>query len=74
MKLASFYCQYCKKVLRKQFESQESIPMKIKCDCNAEAKRQFNNLITSKEPETVSAALQTMLYSGLPSGRDKAVI
>jgi hypothetical protein len=42
--------------------------------CHKKLVRQFGEIETDRENENVSAAIQTMMYSKMPSQRDKAII
>jgi len=75
MKKAQYKCQDCNWSNSLNFDLSAKIPLSTKCpSCGKTAYRSFNSTSLSKESETVSAAIQTMLFSSLPSGKDKAVV
>jgi hypothetical protein len=75
MKSATYECEECKKVVTLRFTPEDRISLSIDCrhGCHAAMHRSFDKMETNIESESVSAAAQTMLWSNLPSGRQKAV-
>ena len=72
MKQATYKCDSCKSNII--LIVKDKFPIFTECEkCQKPAFRLFKDTEITKEPENVSAAIQTMLYSKLPSGRDKAV-
>lgn len=71
MKRANYICE-CGKITGKIFQLKEFIPISIVCECGKQAKRNFN-ITLEKETDNISYAIQKMLHSSLPSGKDKVV-
>lgn len=44
------------------------------CGAKQSSKRTFKGIGYDREPETVSNAMQTMMWGGMPSGKDKALV
>jgi len=74
MKTGTYKCQApeCGKVFTKTYLPDDFVLVSVMCDCGGMAFRTFGHVDFTKEPDTVSTAIQTMMYSSLPSGRDKA--
>ena len=74
MKIVTFKCENCGNEYKVEYKTEEKIPFYICCKCTKKAKRYYNEIVIEKELENVSAAAQTMLYSSLPSGKNKVNI
>jgi len=67
--IVSYYCEHCDKTFsRKQIQSPA---FTTDCECGHKATRTYKNITSTKEDENVSAAIETMKYSSLPSGKNK---
>jgi len=71
MKNLTFQCK-CGYSFTLNFNTQDKLPFSVLCQkCKNQATRCFNNINLNKENDNVSAAIQTMLFSTLPSGKNK---
>jgi len=68
--IISYKCNLCKKEFQKNMATPESETI---CSCGYKAKRLYKNIDTETENSNVSSAIRTMMFSSLPSGKDKAV-
>jgi len=67
--IVTYKCAKCgKKTIEK---TKPPVKVTIQCDCGSTAVREFNNISLDKEDDNVSAAINTMLWSKLPSDKDK---
>lgn len=73
MKIVTYMCKECGASIKREY-ADEKVEFSVQCECGGKAIRQFNNITTGKENENVSAAIQTMLYSKLPSDKEKRLI
>ena len=72
MKRATYKCDICQSTIL--LIVKDKFPMTTLCEkCQKPAYRIFTDTEITRESENVSAACQTMLWSSLPSGKDKAV-
>jgi hypothetical protein len=70
MKRVSYHCK-CGNEFSVHTEKPQ---MMMTCpSCHKEVRRDFGNISSQVESAQVSAAIQQMLYAGMPSGKDKAV-
>jgi DNA-directed RNA polymerase subunit RPC12/RpoP len=75
MRVVTYTCDSCSATFQKAYKPEESIKFEVQCEkCHSSAKRQFHNITTSIEDETISTAKEIMKYSTLPSGKQKKVI
>lgn len=69
---ALYKCESCG--LEFWYESTK-LPFSVDCKkCKSKSKRTFKGIGFDREPETVSNAMQTMMWGSLPSGKDKALV
>jgi hypothetical protein len=73
MKFVSYQCEKCNKIIKKSYNSNEKVLFTVSCDCGNNAIRLYKNIVSQKEDENVSAAIQKMLFSKLPSNVDKRI-
>ena len=65
--IVTYFCKNCDKEIKKNISSGKP-DFKINCpDCNSIASRKFGNIALQKEDDSVSGAIQMMLYSRKPS-------
>ena len=69
--IVTYHCDTCKNTFQRTLKKTEP---KVSCRCGSEASRVFKNIDIDMEDSTVSTAIRTMMFSQLPSGRDKVVI
>lgn len=69
----TYKCKNCNELIKQNVNGK--IDWKIKCPkCNGDANRTFSSISFDKENENVTGALQMMLYSSNPSGKNNNVI
>lgn len=73
---ALYKCEKCSAEFWYNSPAGQKLPFSTTCkECGSpESKRTFKGISYDREPETVSNAMQTMMWGGLPSGRDKALV
>ena len=69
--ITTYYCKLCDKKFTRVTKIDKP-PFSIKCpNCDTVSNRVFKNITSEKEDDNVSAAIDIMKYSSLPSGKDK---
>ncbi len=69
----SYKCKKCNEILKKNVDGK--IPLSITCpNCNQQAIRTFGNVSFDAEDDNITGAMQMMLYSSNPSGKQESIV